>query len=373
MEKNETKQSAVEIVNKELLDEIFNVAGDTQNDTPPVVVKEEESNNLVDEVINGITPPITPEPPKTTEVVEAPKVQTDFSKKLKGLIKDGIIENFAISYDVDGESQETYIEDIEDLTEEGYQQIIAGWKQAKDEDIKSKYISVDGLDETTKKLIEIKRAGGDISEVIQRNVSAIEQLTNLKENIDNEQVQINIVAHQLQQQGIKPSVVKAQIKELIDEGLLEGEATTILDSHLQAHQQEIENKKNTELQREQQEKEDLKNLRKTLAAKYKEANIPENLQKVLVDNATKLDQDKISNTDKLYFEAIKDPEKLWKLNFFLNNPEEFEKFISSKKVLKAKTDTISPLFKINLTKTNKPRLSATSLDEMADEIIKQSN
>lgn len=363
----ENKQSHVEVLSNDLINEILAAAEPSTVEpvkptTSPKEEKEEEAKS---------TPSVEPQPKQ--EEPAPPTEQSDFSKRLKGLIEDGIIENFAINYNVDGEDQEVFIEDIEDLTEEGYQQILQGWKQAKDEDIKSKYISVDGLDETTKKLIEIKRAGGDISEIIEKNVTAIDQLTKLKDNIDNEQVQINIVAHSLQQKGLTNKVIQAQIKDLVDEGLLETEATTILDSHLSIHQSEIEKKRNEELQRIEKEKEDLKTLRKTLSSTYKEMNLPENLHKVLVDNATKLDQDKISNTDKLYFEAIKDPQRFAEINFFLNNPEEFKTFVSSKKVIKTKTDSAKSLFTVNIGKTNKPKTSSNSLEDVADEIIKQSN
>jgi hypothetical protein len=366
---NQNKQSAVEVVNKELLDEIFNIAAGTPS-TPPTT---QEPTKTEEEAVVEAEKKKTAEPTPKVEEPKPTPIQSDYSKKLKSLIEDGIIENFSITVNDNDEQKEVFIEDIEDLTEEGYKQILEGWKNAKDEDIKSKYISVDGLDETTKKLIEIKRAGGDISQIIEKNVSAIETLSKLKENIDNEQVQINIVAHSLQQKGLSQKVVEAQIKDYIDSGILETEATTIIDTHLSAHQTEIENKKNAELQREIKEKEDLKTLRKTLTSTYKDMNLPENIHKVLVDNATKLDQDKISNTDKLYFEAIKDPQRFAEINFFLNNPEEYKKFISSQKVIKAKTENAKSLFSININKTNKPKTSASTLVDVADEIINNSN
>ena len=97
------------------------------------------------------------------------------------------------------------------------------------------------------------------------------------------------------------------------------------------------------------------------------------MQKLLVDNATKLDQDKISNTDRLYFEAIKDPKRFAELNFFLNNPEEFKKHVTSPKVTKAKIDAIMPLFSVNINKVNKPKLQGSSLEDFAEDIIKSNN
>ncbi len=312
-----------------------------------------------------IVPPVN-EPPKVEEPV---KISTDYSKRLKTAIADGLIENFAITYN----EQEAFLEDIDDLNEEGYNEIIAAYKAEKDKNLKEKYISTDDFDEQTKKLIEIKKAGGKISEIIRENITAIEQLTHLKDNIDNENIQANIVGKDLEQKGNDLELIQEQIKRLKDRGELEDRANTILDNHLSLHNEAIEQKKQTELQRVEQEKEDLKNLRKNLSATYKEFGVPENIQKVLVDNATKLDADKISNTDKLYFEAIKDPKRYAEINYFLNNPEEFKKWVSSKQVLANKIDTQKQVLSININNQKKPKLSPTTVDEYAGQIIQNYN
>lgn len=358
----ENTNTNAEVISQDLLKTIFNEFEPAQEATPPVI--EQQALNTPQEQIGNLA--IPPVQESEIKVEEPVKISTDYSKRLKSAIQDGLIENFAITYN----DQEAYLEDIDDLTEEGYNEIISGWKAEKDKNLKEKYISTENFDEQTKKLIEIKQAGGDISEIIRENVTAIDQLTRLKDNIDDEKVQINIVGHNLEQKGLSKRVIQAQITELIEQGELENEANSILDSHLLIHNEAIEQKRQGELGRVEKEKEDLKNLRKNLSATYKEFGVPDNIQKVLVDNATKLDQDKISNTDKLYFEAIKDPKKFAEINYFLNNPEEFKKWVSSKKTLEAKLGTIKPLFSININNQKKTKLSSNSLEEYADEIIK---
>ena len=224
------------------------------------------------------------------------------------------------------------VNSLRDYTEEGFTQIVEGWKTAQKTEKDSKYISKEGLDDSFLKIIETRKAGGDITEQLRVNVTAIDQLTQLKDNIDNEQVQINIVAHSLEQQGIKKGVIKAQIDAHIEDGTLEEEANSILDTHLGTHQQAIEAKKQSELERVEKEKEDNKNFKKNLTSNFKEMKLPETLVKHLVDNATKLDEDRISNTDKLYFKEAQDPETI----FFLNDREGYKKYIASKAVLNTK-------------------------------------
>ena len=354
----ENTNTNAEVISQNVLADIFKEFEPTQEETPPA----QETNEAEQEIENLLKPPVAQETPKAEEPV---KTITDYSKRLKNIISDGLIENFAITYN----EQEVYLEDIEDLTEEGYNQILESYKSEKEKSLKEKYISTDNLDDQTKKLIEIKQAGGDISEIIRENVTAIEQVQGLKARIDEENIQAYIVGTNLKQKGLSDRAIKSEIAALVDQGELEAEATTILDGHLSLHTEAIEQKRLSQLERVEKEKEENKNLRKTLSATYKEFGVPDNIQRVLVDNATKLDQDKISNTDKLYFEAIKDPKKFAEINYFLNNPEEFKKWVSSKKVLEAKTNQIKPLFTVNINNQKKPKLSATSLEEYADEIL----
>lgn len=352
-----------EVISQELLKDIFS---DFEAAAPKAEEKPAEEATVTEDVKALLGDTVVPEQKAEVKEESTKVATTDYSKRLQAAIKDGLIENFAITYN----DEEAYLEDIQDLTEEGYNQIIQGWKDEKDKNLKEKYISTDDFDEQTKKLIEIKRSGGDITQLIEKNVTAMEQVQRLKENIDDQKVQINIVGHNLEQKGLSKRVIQAQIEELIEQGELEAEATTILDYHYNQNSEAIELKRQEEAQRVITEKEDLKNLRKTLSATYKEFGVPDNIQKTLVENATKLDKDKISNTDKLYFEAIKDPKRYAEINYFLNNPEEFKKWISSNSVLKTKLENTNNLFKININNQKKPKISSTSLEEYADEVFR---
>ena len=348
---------SAEVISQELLASIFEDQPNIKQEvpTPPVDNTLPATPSKPEEIVQ--TPPA--EQPK-----EEVKVFSDYSKRLKNIINDGLIDNISINYN----GEDVDIEDIQDLTEEGYNEILKGWKEAKQKQESEKYLSIEGISETTKKLIEIDKVGGDITEIVRENVTAINQLHQLKENIDDEKVQISIVGQSLQQKGLKPQVIEAQLKALIDDGELETVANGILEEHLNIHSQAIEDKKQFELQRFEKEKQDNKDLRKNLSSIYKELNIPDAIQKVLIDNATKLDKDNISNTDKLYFEASKDPKKLAEINFFLNNPEEFKKWISSKKVLQSKLESNKAMFTVNINSSKKAKLN-NSYDDLIENIM----
>lgn len=306
------------------------------------------------------------------EVATTPTAASEYSNKIKSFIDAKLLENFEIT--IDGE--ETFLADIDIKDEDTYNLILEQVKAEKEKQFKESYISKEGIDETTEKLIEIRKAGGSIREILKENVDAIEQLQNLKSLIEGdddkarEQVSINILVQNLQQKGLSNKVINAQIQDYIDNGVLEEEAGSILNRHLSSHNQAIEDKRSAELARIEQEKEDSKTFKKTLNQQYKGWDIPDNIQKVLVENATKTDEYQISNTDKLYFESRKNPELFAKVNFFLNNPQEFEKWISGKKVLESKRDHVRSSISINTSKTKPVRTyDSNNLDEIGEQVF----
>ncbi len=334
---------------------------------------------------------VLPEPPKQEEVPtleaepkakvqkeEVVKTKSNYSNKIQTLLDTGFVDNFSITLD----GEEVYLSDLEIEDEEVFNTILSQIKAEKDNKLKENYISKEGLDETTQKLIEIKKAGGDITEIIKKNVKAIDQLSDLKtvldegEDAEKEQLSIDILARDLKQKGLEDEVIEAQIRVYISKGELEDRATKVLDNHLSLHQQEIENKKQQELERIIKEKEESKTFRKNLSAKYKELTLPENISKVLIDNATKENALGITNTDDLYFQLrnSKDPkdiEKFAKINYAINNLDAFEDWISGKKVTKAKAQEIYKSSIVVNTGKTKAVESRNSVDDILSSMIKQ--
>ena len=95
---------------------------------------------------------ITQDIPETL-VEEVPIIKTNYSKKIENLIDTGFVENFAITFN----GEEVYLSDIDIKDEEVFKNLLSQIKEEKDKKLKENYISKEGLDETTQKLIEIKK------------------------------------------------------------------------------------------------------------------------------------------------------------------------------------------------------------------------
>lgn len=163
------------------LDDIANKTfGETQETTP----------NLAEQMLP--TPPEVVTPPKIENVVTAPpvaeeqsKTTTRYSEKIKNLIEDGFLEDVSITLN----DEEVFLSEIDIQDKDTYDSILENIKAEKDKQRGEKYISKEGLDETFLKVIETKKAGGDISEILRENVQAIDQLSNLRNTLDSADVE----------------------------------------------------------------------------------------------------------------------------------------------------------------------------------------
>lgn len=359
MEENQ-RPSSLEVASN--FDDIFKSVEDVQKqeEARPPVTEQQPIVEQKEEVVVE-QPTITQEAPKSSE----------YKNRLNQLIEDNFIENIAIAVvKENGEKESVFLSDLEDVDQNTYQAIISNYKSAKDKERDEKYISTEGIDEVTKNLIAVRKAGGDITELIKNNVSAIDQWVSTKEQLsDNTQLQIDVVAWELKNKGIADSVVEAQIKHHIDNLELDSVAEKIVNSHISAHSQEIENKKNAELARVEQEKELQKQTKKAVSTYYKSQNLPENLQKVFIDNATKVDQSGMTNTEKLFFESTRTAEDLAEVTFFLSDREAYKKWVASKPVLKANIEGMKPIFELDLKNTKPTKRAPVTVDENFEEVF----
>lgn len=354
MEENQT--NTVEVVNsfEDLLKSVSDVQQEeaTQKETP-----------TLQEQVSQETPPTEKE-----VQAEAPKV-SEYKNRLTQLIEDGFITDSAISITNEkGEKENVFLSELKNVDKETYTALLAQYKEATDKENKEKYISTEGIDDVTKSLIEIRKAKGDVTELIKNNVSALDQWQSTKDSLsDNEQLQMNVVAWELKAKGLTDRVIEAQIKDYVDNLQLDIEAERIVDENLNAHKAEIENKKNQILQKAEEEKQNQKQLEKAIASIYKDNKLPDNLQKVFLKNATKFDENGITNTEKLFFESQKSPEDLAEITFFLSDREAYKKWVSSNPVLKATTKGLTPLFEFNLKASRPLKQSAVTLQERFEE------
>jgi len=272
-----------------------------------------------------ILDPLAGEKPEETDPefkplnLETPK-DNFYTNLLKKKLEKGLWEDVIIK---EGET-ETKLSEIEDLTEEEYLKLEEDQLAIKNEDIKEKYISIDGIAEEKKLILEIVKNGGNLAELFQNEQQLEKPFDESKGwDLENEKHQESIAYQHYLSQGNTPSRAKLLVEEDKKEFVLDSVAKQIVDFHQKAYSDNLNEINKKLIEDKAAEKENLKVYRSELTKKYKEDKVPEHDIKKLVDAATKEDQNGEFAVDTIYETKMKDPIEASELIFFLTNKEQY--------------------------------------------------
>jgi hypothetical protein len=358
MEQNQTPQ----IVEATNLDEWFEKAGQEE-------VQQQEIAQTLESVFEEEKKPeaveVTPQAVKEEETII---VDDKLTNQVKFLVEKGYWEDYDIEVDdpTTGEKKLVPILDLP-MTPELFEQLEVAQKEKKQEDLNSKYISKEGIDATTEKMIELKKAGGDITQLLQVESDFVNPLKNI--DLENEQHQEYLVRQRLSlNQDLDEIDIESKIKRLKQNLTLDVEAKKIAEEVQERFDNYVEEKKQEHLLKLEAQKEEQKVFKKTISETYKGFQIKnENLIKALVDSATKTDEYGLADIDKLYFDSkTNNPELFAKAVFLLKNEEAFNEFMGIKIKNKISLDTTKTILKLSpkVARQNDGTQSRKPLDEL---------
>lgn len=288
----------------------------------------------LDEESNSQTTP-EKEIEETPEIVlETPRSEIDYRTALKNVFGDSV-QKFDVPGE-DGELSEVSIDDIE-ITQEIFEAILQGRiEQIKEEEQQDK-VSIRGVSEFTKSLIEIDKHGGDVRQLLEVKDAYLDPLNELDlSTIDGQRraVYLRLIAANQPEQDIQLLIESYEAKGLLPEKAQQSE------SELRAAiSQQIELQKQAAIQSENDRKEMLKNYRKELKEGLSVFQLSDTVKSRLADIASKeLDKGKFQ-LDELYNQARKDPKIAAELVLFLHDRNEYISQVSEKKVLEKQIQT----------------------------------
>lgn len=336
---SEKINSADILDSKSALDNFF-------SDSPEVKEEIQEPKETLTEFFSEVPKEEVIETPAPIEenkpINEQPTISL-YSNIVKEFLEEGDWED--VELELEEGQDPVKLSEIQNITPELFKEIKAIQKSMKEEDFNSKYISVDGLDETTRKMIELKKQGGDLTPLLQVEQQHVHPLKNL--NLDDENVHEMLVRQKYNHQGIDPDLVDLKIQKLKDNLQLDLEAKKVIDEintnfdSIVQEKLEEQKKINTQIQEEQ------KKLRTTITKTYREFGLKDSLVKNLVDNATKWDENGLTEVDKIYFAAKDNPELFAEVVFLLSDKEGYNQYKGVKIQNKVNTDTIRKIHRIN--------------------------
>jgi len=292
---------------------------------------------------------------KTAETTPAAPKTSIYSDLIKEYIEDGDWTDGAIEIeDENGEVKQVNLLDLSDVTPEQFKQIKAGQKALRDEEFKSKYISVEGLDENTRKIIELKKAGGDTRELFQMQAEIVNPLDNL--DLDDERVHEYLVRQKLSANpDLDQDDIDNKVRKLKANFTLDTEAKKIISEVNHNFGLAIEQKQKEHAAIVEKVQEEQKVFKKQMTQTYKDLKLNDNIVKNLVENTSKFDEYGLTNVDKAFFEAKKNPELFAKIAYLILDEKGFNEFQGVKVKNDVTKETLKTIFKIS------PKVSKTSI------------
>ena len=278
------------------------------------------------------------------ETVEGVEEETSNSKFYKSIISDLVKEGLWESFDgIEDENGEVIPLDQVNIDKDVFYSIVA----SKIEEIKSKAsenkISVDGVSDFMKRMIELEKKGGNVRQAME----TYNALTNPIEALDLEKTEDQRkmvwlrykLENKLDDQTITDIIVSREMS-----GKLEETAKQAKSQLEKAAEMQLQNLEQQAKERQQKEREEIKQYRADLSdVLNKEFKLKDSTKTRLLDLATKRDKEGLYGIDYLYHQAMETPEKATKLLLFLTNEEEYNQQISEKKVREGKINTMKSI------------------------------
>jgi hypothetical protein len=245
-----------------------------------------------------------------------------------------------IQEDEEGNEIEVALDEVE-IDEDTFKEIVKSkLEEIKEEAAKDK-ISVKGISDFTRDLIEIDRNGGDINELIKVKESFSDPLDEL--DLTTEEGQIKAIYLRMMAGGQDEDTIRRLIKSYKADGELEEIALRAEQELRSAMQQQVERAKQAAIENAERRKTLLKSYKKDIKENLSDFELNENIKNKIVQLATKEDDNGRFEIDTIYYAHREDPKKAARLALFLLDEQEYINQVTNEAVKNTKLNTAKKL------------------------------
>lgn len=302
-----------EVQEETLEDQLNNFGKEVEEET------EEEEQETEEETVAEKTKPVKEEKTIPKEV------ENKVFDKVKALIDYGILEDTRISLSDDEEDEGILVSEFNDINEDQLNQIIDLQKQQKDKDFEEKYISRDGLNEQSQRLINILKEGGDISDIFADQKSADAYTKRPFEGLNLEEVkdQRTIgMTYLVNNKGLSPEDAALILKKKEENFELDSFAKDLFQGYNKAFDDYWKNEEERRIAEAQEKKKELNKKSETL----KNTLTEKKFKKPLIDKIVANSIGEVNGKPKLYNvidEVLKNPEQHYEVLLHLLDKEAY--------------------------------------------------
>lgn len=326
-----TEQNQQELSFDELLEfNNFSLEDDGEKKEEPEVVittnEEEEEEDKSKEL--DLTPNLEKDKSKDAPKEVDTKMSFDngdsaYLDIIKEKLESGEWEDMLVEIE---DGTEVKLSELESIDKETYKTLEKEIKTQQEVEFKEKYVSVDGLDEVKKRLINIVKEGDlELAKALFQNPEALQvpfQGYDVDDDAHNEQVLTWYYQNAL---GHSPKESAALVRAAKEDLSVDVKAQKIVEYQRNQFYDNLKNREKEIIAEKAGEQERIKEYRKTLAAEFKQDGVTENLSRKFVDVATKLNKSGDFEIDTIYDEWMSDPKKAKDLLYFMLDKENYLK------------------------------------------------
>lgn len=230
----------------------------------------------------------------------------------------------------DEEGNEVKLSELKDIDKDTFKALEKEIKTQKDTEFKEKYVSVDGLDEVKKRLINIVKEGDlDLAKALFQNPAALQEPFQGYDN-DNDDHNEDVLDWYYQKAlGHSPKEAAALVRASKEDLTLDVKAQKIVEYQRNQFYTNLKNREEQLIAEKAREHETIKEYRKNLASELKQEGLSENLTRKFVDVATKTDKTGNYEIDTIYDEWMSDPKKAKELIYFMLDKDNYLKKVTA--------------------------------------------
>jgi len=263
------------------------------------------------------------------EVIEKAKPESNsvYKETLKSLFGE---DQIFLKENEDGEEVEVTIDEL-DLDADTFKEIINEKIEAERNKASENKVSLEGVSDFTKDLIEIDRNGESVSELLQYKEAYLDPLSQI--DLSTSAGQREAVALYLRGRQEPEDEIQLRLELYEKKGILSEKAETFT-REIKDSISALTAKRKAEAEDAAKQREELfKQYRQDLSNELKDTfDLKDTVRKKLLDKATKRDEKGEYEIDKLYKAARANPRDMALLTLFFEDKEEFIRQISDKKV-----------------------------------------
>lgn len=293
--------------------------GDTDDDNED---KSKDGDQNPDDLEKGKSEPKEPETKITLDNSDNTYLDIIKEKLDSGEWEDLVIE--------DEEGNEVKLSELKNIDKDTFKALEKEIKTQKDTEFQQKYVSVDGLDEVKKRLINIVKEGDlELAKALFQNPAALQEPFQGYDSENDDHNEDVLDWYYQKALGHSPKEAAALVKAAKEDLTLDVKAQKIVDYQRSQFYENLKNREQQILAEKAKEQENLKEYRKNLTSALKQDGISENLTRKFVDVATKTDKTGNYEIDTIYDEWMSDPNKAKELIYFMLDKENYLKKVTA--------------------------------------------